>query len=254
MKIINKASYLLSKGEHINLSPEEEKHRPLFILCTGPSLASFDVRKLANRNTMAFNRSYIAFDNWGFEPTYYCALDHVVNENNKTEIKKLIQHSKIKRFFFSKDKTSEKYFVSKRTTLVDVLSRPQGVNLDFKRKLKVANTGLFGLQLAIGLLGFRKIYLLGCDANFKDDVKGVLKDKDKYTATEDKDINHFRLDYYGKGKTYNRPQNNKFHLPAWKLFYEKYVKNNKELEIYNCSRISRLKFFVFVDYEKALQK
>ena len=126
------------------------------------------------------------------------------------------------------------------------------MNLDFKRKLKVANTGLFGLQIAIGLLGFQKIYLLGCDANFTDNVEGIIKKKDRYYSTIDKDINHFRPDYYGKGTTYNRPQNMKFHYPAWKIFYEKYVKGNKDIEVYNCSKISRLTFFAYKDYEKTL--
>lgn len=251
--MFSKIKYYITPANHWNLSYEKRKKGPLFLLGSGPSLALFNINELKNKYTMAFNRSFIAFEDWGFEPTYFCAIDHVVNEDNKDEISQLIKKSDIKRFFFSKDDISSKYFQSEKTTLIDIDSDPENVNLNFKRKLKVANTGLFGLQVAIGVLGFKKVFLLGCDANLKDNVEGVEVVRDKYFSKSDKDINHFRPDYYGKGTIYNRPQNLKFHYPAWKVFYNRYVKGNKETEIFNCSGTSKLKFFKYVSFEEALE-
>lgn len=241
-------------ANHSNLKKESEKKIPLFILGSGPSLKDHDLSKLSDKKTMAFNRSFIAYDDWGFDPTYYAALDRVVNRDNKESIADLIKNSNIQRFFFSRDETSESYFKSEKSTLIDIVSDPKNVNLDFTGKLKVANTGLFGLQVAIGLLRYTEIYLLGCDANLKDNVDGVEVRGDKYFSDSDKDPNHFRPDYYGKGTVYNRPQNMKYHYPAWKLFYEKYLYNNLNLQVYNCSKRSRLQFFDFKPYEEALAK
>jgi hypothetical protein len=229
---------------------EKIKDQPLFILASGPSLKDHDLSKLKNQHTMAFNRSFIAYDDWGFQPTYYSALDHVVNNDNKNEIVKLIENSKIKRFFFSKDEVSKKYFRSSKTTIIDISSDPKNVNLDFSQKLNVANTGLFGLQVALGVLNYKEIYLLGCDASYKENVPGVVKnDKGEYYSNRDLDVNHFRQDYFGKGTTYNVPKSKIFHLPAWKVFYDSYIKNNNELSVYNCSKTGKLQFFDFKDYQ-----
>ena len=81
------------------LRREKRKEKPLFILGSGPSLSSCDITKLKKCYTMSFNRSYIAFDDWGFEPTYFAGLDHVVNNDNKEEYRNLIDNSNINRFF-----------------------------------------------------------------------------------------------------------------------------------------------------------
>ena len=102
----------------------------------------------------------------------------------------------------------------------------------------------------MGILSYKEIYLLGCDASYVEKVPGVIKNKrGEYVSKENLDVNHFRPDYFGKGTTYNTPKSEIFHFPAWRLFYQKYVKNNSKIKIYNCSRKGRLSFFDFIDYD-----
>ena len=46
-----------------------------FVIGTGPSLRKIDMSKLKDKKTVTFNRAYIAFDDWGFDPTYYLSID-----------------------------------------------------------------------------------------------------------------------------------------------------------------------------------
>jgi hypothetical protein len=230
------------------------KDKPLFIIGTGPSLASCDITKLKNCYTMSFNRSFIAYKDWGFEPTYYVGLDTVVNNDNRIAIKKLIKKSSIKEFFFSKNEQTINDFSSVKSTLIDYIDDPTHPNLDFKNGLKVGNSGLFGLQIAIGILGFKEIYLLGCDANYTDKVnKVVIKENGHYYSTDNSDSNHFRKDYYGKGTTYNKPAAEKYHYPAWLAFYKQVVSKDKSINVYNCSSTGRLQFFKFCNFSKLIK-
>ena len=242
------------QGRNFEIPRENYKDKPLFILGSGPSLGMINVTKLKNCYTMSFNRSYIAFKDWGFEPTYFVGLDFVVNNDNKEKYKKLIQNSSIKRYFFSRHELYKNYLKNPKVSFIDIIGDPMHPNLDFKNKLRVGNSGLFGLQIAIGLLGFQEIFLIGCDANYKEIVPGVKTVDGKYVSTSDNDINHFRKDYYGKGTTYNKPGNLKYHYPAWKAFYEKFVKTKLlGIKIYNCSPISKLNFFEYKDFKKVLK-
>ncbi len=246
----------LGNSHNARLSKESPKDRPLFLIGSGPSLKDCDLTKLKGCYTMSFNRSYIAFEDWGFEPTYFAGLDHVVNKDNKEEFKKLIKSSKIKRFFFPKDDTADKNFVSDKTSIIiNTPDFPLDTTIDFNHILKTSNSGLFGLQIAIGLLGFKEVYLLGCDANYTEEVKGVEIVDSKYVSTEDSDNNHFRKDYYGKGTTYNKPWSAVHHLPAWKAFYENNIKdNNLGFKVYNCSKTGKLTFFPFADFSEVVKR
>lgn len=231
---------------------EAKKKNPLFLLGSGPSLNSCNITKLKNCYTMAFNRSYIAFKDWGFEPTYFAGLDLVVNRDNKDAFRNLIDHSSIKRFFFPKNEFSEANFKSEKTSLIDTDgSNPSHPDLNFDDKLTVANSGLFGLQIALGLLGFKEVYLLGCDANYTEVVKGVDIVDGVYKSSSNQDNNHFRKDYYGKGTTYNKPCAQEWHYSAWKAFYEFNIKDNQDgYRVYNCSKTGKLTFFEFKDFDE----
>ncbi len=232
------------------LPREYIKNRPLFLIGSGPSLREHDISKLKNCYTMSFNRSYIAFDDWGFQPTYFAGLDNVVNEDNKDAFINLIHKSRIKRFFFPNDSISQRFFKSKNVSIIDIYGgNPRGPDLNFTTNLTTANSGLFGLQIAIGLLGFKEIYLLGCDANYKEQIRGTQKKDGVYISMEDNDTNHFRQDYFGKGTTYNKPNSTKWHYPAWKSFFEENLINNEEkVKVYNCSSSGKLTFFEFKNF------
>ena len=237
------------------LKREEEKDKPLFLLGSGPSLNDYDISILKNCYTMSFNRSFIAFKDWGFEPTYFAGLDHVVNNDNKVEYRKLTDKSSIKRFFFSRDAMSETYLKAPNVSIVSIDElNPKTPNMNFITKLTVSNSGLFGLQVALGILKFKEIYLLGCDSNYSENIEDVKVVDGAYVSDGNKDINHFRRDYYGKGTTYNKPGALIWHLPAWKWFYDNYVKNNGNIKVYNCAKNGKLTFFEFCDLNENILK
>lgn len=240
----------LIQSQNSLIKKEEVKTKPLFILASGPSLGMIDVSVLKNCYTMTFNRSYIAFKDWGFEPTYFVGVDTVVNNDNKKQYRETAKRGRVKRFFFTRDSMYEKYLRSELVDFIDIEDDPHNPSIDFNTFLKVGNSGLFGLQIAIGILGFREIYLIGCDANYSDEVEGVDIVNGKYISKENKDTNHFRQDYYGKGTVYNKPGNMKWHYPAWKAFFDKYIYSKYlGVKIYNLSPISKLTFFEKANFE-----
>lgn len=240
---------------NIFLKKEREKDKPLFLLGSGPSLNDYDISLLKNCYTMSFNRSFIAFKDWGFEPTYFAGLDHVVNNDNKKEYRSLIEDSSISRFFFSRDEMSQTYLKGAKVSIVSINElNPKEPNMNFINKLTVSNSGLFGLQVALGLLNFKKVYLLGCDSNYVEKVDEVKVVGGAYVSEGDKDVNHFRRDYYGKGTVYNKPGALTWHLPAWRWFYEHYIINKKDIAVYNCAKNGKLTFFEFCDLNKEVLK
>ena len=47
----------------------------IVLIGSGPSLNKIDPRKLAPYDAIAFNRSWLAWDDWGFAPRYHACLD-----------------------------------------------------------------------------------------------------------------------------------------------------------------------------------
>jgi len=206
----------------------------IFVLACGPSLAECNVSKLKHCITMAIKRAYIAFDDWGFEPTYWASLDMVSQQEQKDEIIAMIKKYKgIKQFFFPYHKTVEEFKFDDRVKIVgNIESNPARVNLDLDH-LYVANSGLFGVQIACAILGFNKVYLLGCDARYSASVKE----------------NHFRSDYWDERK-HNPP--GEYHFPAWKVFFRRCVKD-RALKVFNCSKNGALQFFEYCDFNKLVE-
>jgi hypothetical protein len=70
-----------------------------FIIGSGPSLNKIDVGKLRDYPTIAFNRSYIAYEDWGFYPTNWACADHSTLSGMVEDVKELISESSINRFW-----------------------------------------------------------------------------------------------------------------------------------------------------------
>ncbi len=84
----------------------------IHIIGSGPSLKDVDMKSLKNKKTISFNRSYVSFKNWGFEPTYYLVLDwrgrmkHFVDDVND-----LIKNSNITKFFIADTDFSREHVI-----------------------------------------------------------------------------------------------------------------------------------------------
>ena len=70
-----------------------------FIIGTGPSLRDVDVTKLKSCTTMTFNRAYISYEDWGFEPTYYMCIDQNDLNSYYSDVNELIANTSTEKYF-----------------------------------------------------------------------------------------------------------------------------------------------------------
>jgi len=249
-----------------------------FIIGTGPSLNNIDVTKLKNETTITFNRAYVAFEDWGFDPTYYLAIDGNDIRSLYKDINKLIRESDIQKFFliqltdnqkheprhfqdFEFKSNEEIYEKSDKVFLInstggEVVPKLYNTRQEGNKILTpvVPNAGFLGLKMLYHE-GYRKIYLCGMDARYTNDnqYRNVETDGRSFIAKEDNDKNHFRPDYFGKNVIFGKPNEREI-IDIWRKFITQ-GKNghDSDLEIYSCSEGSNLNEFIpYVDFNSII--
>jgi hypothetical protein len=235
--------------------------RSVYVIGNGPSLNKIDIAKLKSKDTISFNRAFIAYEDWGFFPTYYMVVDAVVLENIKADVKNLVDSSPIRRFFLPE--SSRDYFgESQKIQYINLVSRPI-LDLWFwgrrfgKMKI-IANVGATSIPV-LKILGYENFIILGTDCNYTEaNIKNVAieynpDNKDRrivYKSDGDSDPNHFRPDYFGKGTEYSKPQQGN-HFRGWEFIAGKMDRNKANIIL--CSPGSTLvKLFREMDFEEAV--
>jgi hypothetical protein len=221
----------------------------IYIIGNGPSLNKVDLNKLKGKDTISFNRAYIAYDDWGFYPKYYMTADRVVLENIKGNIKELIETSPIERFFlplWSREYLGDNEKISYLNFRGSWLFGKRIWGKNFNRLSVIANVGATAVPV-LKILGYTNFVILGTDCNYvEQDIKNVeieYNPGDKsgrrivFKSLGDDDPNHFRPDYFGKGTEYSKPQQMN-HYKGWE-FIAKRMKREK-INIILCSPGSRL--------------
>ena len=236
--------------------------KSVYVIGNGPSLNQIDIAKLRTKDTISFNRAFIAYKDWGFYPTYYMVMDPVVLENTKVEIKNLIRSSPISRFFLPAN-SREFFGENQNIQYINIANRPV-FNKWFwgKRfnKMKIiANVGATSIPV-LKILGYENFIILGTDCNYTEtNIKNVKieyhpEDKDRrivYKSDGDSDPNHFRPDYFGTGTEYSKPQQDN-HFKGWEFIAGK--TNQNKANIILCSPGSTLvKLFKEMEFEKAVE-
>lgn len=222
--------------------------KTIYLIGNGPSLNEVDITLLKNRDTISFNRAFIAYEDWGFEPTIYMAIDPVVIENTKEDIKRLISESKIERFILPKSWQSE-FGEDPKVTYVRLKKKlwPRGFywGKSLNKMSAIANVGATAVPI-LEILGYERVVILGTDCNYVEQkIKGVEIEHNEgdsarrivYKSEADEDPNHFRPDYFGKGTEYSKPQAGN-HYNGWKFISREY--KGKGIKIELCSPGSRL--------------
>lgn len=236
----------------------------IYIIGNGPSLNKIDISKLKGKDTISFNRAFIAFDEWGFYPKFYMTLDTVVLQNIKENIKELIERSSIEKFFLPV--WSHEYFGKNEKICYLNLKGSRFLKMriwgkEFDRLSIIANVGATSIPV-LKILGYRNFIILGTDCNYvESNIKNVeieYNPDDKsgrkivYKSSGDYDPNHFRPDYFGKGTEYSKPQQVN-HYKGWE-FIAKRMKKEK-VNIILCSPGSRLSsLFTEGDFEEIVRK
>ncbi len=240
------------------------KSDTIYIIGNGPSLNKIDLSKLRGKDTISFNRAYIAYDDWGFYPKFYMTVDTIVLQNIKEKIKELIETSSIDKFFLPL--WSIEYFGNNNKICYLNLSNSRFFNrriwgTSFNRLSLIANVGATSVPV-LKILGYKNFVILGTDCNYvESDIKNVeieYNPEDKqgrrivYKSSGDSDPNHFRPDYFGTGTEYSKPQQGN-HYKGWE-FIAKNMKR-KEVKIILCSPGSRLSgLFPERDFEEVIKE
>lgn len=219
----------------LELKKYKNKHfnNRCFIVCTGPSLTLDDVNMLKNEYTFGVNSVIKLFNQTDWRPTYYFVEDPEVYVKLEKEIKKW----DIKRRFTSDLLISELNISFPFITYpLDLLNH---ANLKKSHKLMFSNdaysivyhgdTVTFSvLQIAV-YMGFKEIYLIGCDCNYSGNSY------------------HF-VDY---GLPVERSPEGDM-IAAYKVAKE-YAENH-DIKIYNATRGGKLEVFERVDFDSLFQK
>ncbi|MBR9907042.1 MAG: DUF115 domain-containing protein [Gammaproteobacteria bacterium] len=188
----------------------------LFIIANGPSLANVDMRVLENKFVMTMNRAYLSFNDWGFVPNFHVCINDLVMEQFRRDLGSINTQCF---YSFSGDFDFEKanlHPVFIKNKISDEFSE------DFLRYVTSGGTVTFVcLQLAY-YMGFSKVYLLGLDHNFVEQGRPNLTE----TRSADKDLSHYRSDYFPKGIKWQLPDLVRSEL-AYSLALNKFQKNGR---------------------------
>lgn len=165
-----------------------------FIIGNGPSLKQLDLSLLKNETTFGMNRIYMAFQDMGFETSYYVCMNDLVVEQCANEI----QNLHIPRFLSWRARK----WVSLDDGIQFIYSTYTGPRFSTDvtgRVWESATVTFVALQLAY-FMGFDTVYLIGVDHNFV--TQGT---PNSTVISQGDDPNHFNPGYFGKGFRWQLP-------------------------------------------------
>ena len=241
--------------------PRDPSKKTAYVIGTGPSLMDIDMSKLKNEVTMTFNRAYVAFDDWGFHPTYYLSIDSQDLISISDDIAGLMKEGKIKHFFLPHGLAPTPS--DGRTTLLKdtpeawhlILPMSHHTYIEESNTMvtpMLPNAGYMGLKMFY-LMGYQEVVLLGCDATYRTDTesqRSIKWDENGCISSENYDPNHFRNDYFGKGQRFGRPTDDETNKSVWMTAAYEVYGVQQDFKVYSCSKGSKLNdIFPYIDFE-----
>lgn len=218
------------------------KNKTIFIIGSGPSLKQIDMSLLKDKDTFSMNRQYIAYEDWGFYPTYYAMIDrnliktvfaddvepNMIN-NDKCSISKYIFSNNYQTGLTNLDKYQDPPFDCK--TNVMVVERLSSVfteeKLEFlnnreNNKFSIlegktivhtsayGNCGVFATAMSV-LMGYERVVLLGVDLKYVDWKESVESGED---------LSHFHPKYFdvesfNESRTHGPPSRENITTEPW---------------------------------------
>ncbi len=206
-----------------------------FILATGPSLTMDDLKKLNNEITFGMNSLCRAFDETGWETTYFAIQDKSVYKKMYEDLGKL----STTKLFVSDDNNDVSQINCELTRFpLNIYNHKTVCNkFIYKYSDSICDEISSGFTIAYTILqiatymGFKEIYLLGCDCDYVDDKeKRHFIETGHYDPTY-KTIGNKMIEAYKEAKQYADANN---------------------IKIYNATRGGKLEVFERVDLDDVL--
>lgn len=153
--------FVKQETHHLKKFINIHKDERCFIIGTGPSLNETQLDLLEGEITFGVNTIYKG--NWGLKLNYYCIVDDIVWHNHKANILK----TNVKTFYagdYQYLKSSNLYYVRK-------LGFMNGNDLFWGNIEFGVYRGHTVITMCLQVayyMGFKEVYLLGCDCNYKN--------------------------------------------------------------------------------------
>ncbi|MBW8010238.1 MAG: DUF115 domain-containing protein [Chloroflexi bacterium] len=165
-----------------------------FIIGNGPSLKKTDVSRLKDEYTFGMNRIYLAFPDWGFQTSYFIAVNSLVIEQCADDIRALTAPK------FLSWRSRDLIEPTENTIFLHTTYTGPKFSRDVRGRIWEGATVTYtALQLAYHM-GFEKVILIGVDHNFKS--KGA---PNTTVISKGDDPDHFDAAYFGKGFRWQLP-------------------------------------------------
>jgi hypothetical protein len=234
--------YLKWHANHASrLKQFKNKHQgeDCFIIGNGPSLNSMDLTPLRRYHTFGLNKIYLLFDRVDLNLTYLIAVNKLVIEQSahiyqNLPITLFLNYKNARGIINKKDNFHFVYTGAKSTFKPDIT----------RKICEGATVTYVAMQIAY-YMGFRNVFLIGVDHNFK--VHGKPYEKQ---FMQGNDINHFDPNYF-KNKEWQLP-NLKTSQSSYNL--AKYFYNKDGRKIYDATVNGRLNIFPKMSFEEALKR
>lgn len=201
----------------------------IVLVGSGSSIKKEDLALVQGFDAISFNRSYLVFEGWGFNPTYFASFDpRAIKAISGDLIDRVVPHVKRKVFLNASERLA--FPVDERLHFIEVSS---GISPQFSLESisDCYTVGASAVQV-LGALGYKKILLLGVDAN--------------YTMSGS--------DYFLKDYSLFSQQKVDFNSEEMFKGWEKIATlcKTEKVEVVNCSRISNLGCFVRLPLEEGV--
>ena len=227
-------------------------NKKVIVIGNGPSLLKTDLRDIQkNRKDyvlIASNGFYLYTKENGIKADIYCVEDPFPAEDMKDEIMK---YSSTRIFPFDLIHIYENFkkeitFIDFRRRLSFLKIRGFKFNSNFKKQYYWGSTVTYlSLQIAANLSP-KVVFLVGCDCNYKVDLKDKIK-RNTFLSSND-DVNHFSPNYF-KNRRWHDPRVEVMHkaFAAANDFY-----NKLSIPLYNCSPGTAIKSIKKISWNEAI--
>lgn len=217
------------------------KGKRIFIVCTGPSLTAGDLDKIKENGDYSFgcNKIDAIFSRTEWRPDFYTVIDETYQFTLLSNMKKI--PAKVKFFgensYIATRKAGGKVIWMNTDGDRGLLDNPKFSEDASKIVYTIGTVTYAMLQLSV-YLGFRDIYIIGCDNSY---AKNISRDG---KITETGRMSHFQ----GSEKNTNEIPISIWEMEAGYNYARKYADANG-IHIYNATRGGYLEAFERVDFD-----